>query len=419
MNTLQDCLNRRAYKQALVYLWCLAHDDRIGGGNNFEGWSDEFDEAGHKRRVDDLIEAIEVGNTFIAEDQNEGRGMLALLTAIDNVLARELGLKRRQTELPIADPRSGRHHWVLARRLRPQGYLYKNPTKLAWFHPNHVVLPELLMGDERKLTCSLSPEQPWMDTQEPWPHGAPEHLRIAVASFDDGGKLEGTPRGRGVAYQTVEPADLRLEQARLLIQQAEEQGADILLFPELTLPPELRDRLRDALLERARKRQSSRLKLIGLGSFHQDDTRPNGEPTRRNRACLVAGRDGRILLWQDKFNRASYLGQDESFQPGDQVNLLSTSIGLTALAICKALFDESSHWVWRRLSPDWLLVPSMSNDLKRHIEHTADLWKRHGCVCVVVNQCIEMVAPHPWSYLHCDIECHAGAHLECFDVPVI
>jgi len=394
VNTLQDCLNRRAYKQALVYLWEMANAGVDGGGTAFSThWKRNYERSSHEALVADLEDWLYSGCPT-DRDLNEPATVRALSSALDNLLSDQIANAPFTAFVnPVTSPNSNEQFWLLPRRRAPGlGYLYNEPPgALYFFHPNHIILPVVARHLQQSIPIRI--------TQAPPVQTWPTALRAAIAAFDDDIALQQESRGSSVFFTGTVDDPIRLQAARELIARAERENAHILLFPELTLSPDNQRQLRQELDERRRAGHPSKLLLIGLGSFHEIEHSDQLGEICRNRATLVSGRDGRVLLCQDKFQAASGANVIEDFQPAADLNALLLPIGILAIAICKDLFDEQSNWLWPVLTPEWLLSPSMSNELERHQEKTADLWKRNRCVSVVANQPLTPGKPDCRGYI--------------------
>jgi hypothetical protein len=412
VNTLQDCLNRRAYKQALVYLWEMANAGVDGGGTVFSTfWKRNYERSSHAAMVDDLEDWLDAGCP-IDRDLKDPATARALSSALDRLLSDRIANAPFTAFVnPVTSPSSNEQFWLLPRRRAPGlGYLYNEPPgALYFFHPNHVILPVVA----RQLQQSI----PIRITQTPPVQEWPATLRAAIAAFDDDIALRYESRGSSVLFTGTTDDAIRLQAARELIARAELENAHILLFPELTLSPDNQRCLRQELDERRRAGNPSKLLLIGLGSFHEIEHSDQLVETCRNRATLVSGRDGRVLLYQDKFQAASGANVIEDFQPAAGLNALLLPIGILVIAICKDLFDEQANWLWPVLTPEWLLSPSMSDELERHREKSADLWKRNRCVSVVANQPFTPGKPDCRGYIQQDkVPQPATADLHIVDI---
>lgn len=411
VNTLQECLNRRAYKQALIHLWKIANTDDPDGGSHFSAhMKRNFDAARHALLVEELDIWLDAGCPS-PRDFDEPADLLALVSVLDQMLAAQIADAAFTVfHQPIQSPNGAESFWLLPRRQRVgRGFLYKTPPDhLDFFHPNHIVVPVQACQNKTVIPIRVAEQKP--------PSAWPDKLRIAIAAFDDAIVLHHIDQGAGVYFTDTEDEAARLLAAKALVTRAEQAQTHILLFPELTLSPKNQAALVEELEHRRRAGNPSSLLLIGLGSFHE--TIPPASGRRRNRARLVSGRDGRPLLFQDKFQTARDANVIEDFHPAAEVNALLLPIGLLAIAICKDLFDSRSAWLWTQLMPEWLLTPSMSDKLEPHKAKTVELWNQHCCITLVANQPYSPGKTDSRGYIQCERQPQeASSDLHFVEIP--
>ena len=220
-----------------------------------------------------------------------------------------------------------------------------------------------------------------------------QRLVVAVARFDDGVTEEiNWNHGNGHFHMTgLSDAPTRRRSIEAALDFARQHHADLLVFPELTIPADLRDDIRDDLQARAssvgKESDASALPaLIALGSFHEQDATHQ----HLNRALLV-DRFGDVLLTADKRAKVTIAHQGRDWGEALQVaptpcSLLPLDIGLLALAICKDVFDGPVSRQLQDVGLDWLLAPSMTDHLGPHRTNTGNLLRAHGTVSIVANQ---------------------------------
>lgn len=191
-----------------------------------------------------------------------------------------------------------------------------------------------------------------------------------------------TDTNRSRAFATHTEGDE--ERYRLAIRQidnAEQHGVTLLIFPELTLSIANQEKIVRWLLRRCRDGSPCRIPLIILGSFHRTE-----DGHERNRAILLWGRDGTSIAKHDKYSPATLGELTERFIPGQSALLLHTPIGNLSLAICKDCIDAYADIWLEQLAPDWLLIPSLSDSVSQHLATTRKLWHAHRCISIVANQ---------------------------------
>lgn len=420
MQTLIEWLqNETNYKRALVHLWRLAKKRDEQGNLSFDTWRKGYHPENHRTRIKKAKEWLKTKN-FPVNPFDVQAIYLAMMSALDDLLAEKLRAERLLPSIEPVKDDANQEYWVIPRK--PSGFLFKQPVYLDFFHPNNLIMKAKSFRDEiGTIDFSIKPFD-CLDNKHP------NQLRLAIANFNDDYILQGDELGQSRFFTCTSNDDARLHAAKEMMVTAEKQGAHILLFPELTLSPANQSAVRDWLEQRLINNESSPLLLIGLGSFHENCKESN-QNIQRNRAHVIYGSDGRVLIEQDKFcPAAAGKGEtaiNENFARGCRVNAVMTPFGLLGVAICKDLFDESAEWIWKHLSPSWLLVPSMSDQLDRHKEKTAELLKRHGCTSAVANQNIPPIGQLTLGYLETvkdksgKTRIDATDYLHVFEIPLI
>ncbi|MBF0184552.1 MAG: hypothetical protein HQM06_09205 [Magnetococcales bacterium] len=181
--------------------------------------------------------------------------------------------------------------------------------------------------------------------------------------------------------QHLDDPETRWHSIQNALQQAKAAGAHVVILPELTVCPELRQKVAAWLDDNA-----SAFLLIVPGSYHEtgDQALPH------NRAFLWDG-SGREILQHDKLYA---FGTDhlchEQIAPGNKITLWQTSIGIITLAICRDFCEGEGdvRQLWDTLAPDWLLVPSMSFDtgIGAHEAQAKQLYNHCGSKILLANQ---------------------------------
>lgn len=402
------------YKKAMLLLWLIARSSQAGGGARFNEWAKGFDKTAHLQRRDEVLDWLtrrEEGEDYHPPfNLEQGADCLALLSALDECLAERTAHALPAYRKPVTPPGADSAFWLLPRQSM-FGFLHAQTSNLAFFHPRHVVVAKTSPLGQLALEVdvAISPAT-WRKPGNV--------LRIAVAAFEDRVRLKVERQGDRVFFPATDGEAERLASALEMIDAANREGAHILLFPELTLSPGNQRAIQGEIAERKARHLRSSLLLLGLGSFHDHCSLAIGGTTRRNRAYLIDGRDGRPLLYQDKLQIAQGGDIEEEFQPADRVNTLLTPWGLMAVAICKDLFDAPASDVFRDLTTDWLLVPSMSDKLEPHREKTSSLWKRHRCISVVANQPFQADISGRRGYLQLENAVESVRNLHIFDIDL-
>lgn len=193
--------------------------------------------------------------------------------------------------------------------------------------------------------------------------------------------------------------DAMIEEARRHIERAAEMLADVVIFPELTVSPQMRRSISDAVHTQS---QDSSISLVIAGSFHEaiGDGLPaknvthaldrfgnavqlgNQTPTRdwcheKQNATNLAGEDGELIL-------------HENLQPGSELMLVHTPLGLQCIVNCLDLAQASAISVLRlELIPTSLLwAPSMDGSVSPHLKHAVTLQLNHNTIVTCSNQSV-------------------------------
>lgn len=174
--------------------------------------------------------------------------------------------------------------------------------------------------------------------------------------------------------------DRRWASVEAALEAARDAEARLVVFPELTIDPDVRGRVAD-WLHAARHPFA----LVAAGSFHED---------RRNLGHLL-GADGRALIVHQKLRpmRTMSGGQDvdEDVEIGTELELLYGPQGLVGLAICLDFCEGGEAPVrelWRAVGPGIVLVPSMGagSTTRAHERRATELATHHGTTSIVASQ---------------------------------
>ncbi len=206
-------------------------------------------------------------------------------------------------------------------------------------------------------------------------------LRFFVEAFGDGISprwIEIEPPGWSTRALTDSEGRWRSLQGSL--EQAAAEKADIVIFPELTLCPDLRRRVSQWLNENPEHPFS----LILPGTFHEEQgsgVYNYGE---------LFSRTGLAMLSHRKMVPYEKDSKPERIDAGNRIEILDTPLGLLAMPICLDFCDERSPfgYLWDDLGLDWILVPAFGNaaSLSAHQRRAENLRRAHGTVSVVANQ---------------------------------
>jgi predicted amidohydrolase len=219
---------------------------------------------------------------------------------------------------------------------------------------------------------------------EPRDRGAVE---VATTSFADGSCIEWCRDDRSA--RAVPAAEQRTTALSQALRDAAAAGVDLLIAPELTVPPEHRARLFAEL--RSGGRTAPRVALALLGSFHERRVDRHGSERVYNVAILVDGFGNQVVEHRKlvPFGDHGEVGAPtpEAISVGHEITLVQTPIGLVAVAICKDFCDVHVGTVWRELQPEWLLVPAYGDGATAH--------QRAAHAIALVSATVTVVAHEP------------------------
>jgi predicted amidohydrolase len=204
---------------------------------------------------------------------------------------------------------------------------------------------------------------------------------VATTSFKDGATIEwqrGELGDRAIALRGGDDRAGRLWDA---IQAAALGDVDVLVAPELTVPPGMRDGIADRL-RWSDGEEATPPSFLVLGSFHEQR-----EGRFVNCARLLDGATGNALLEHHKLVQYGvHDGFVEGIQLGDSITVLATPIGTVAIAICKDFCDYHVGPIWHQIQPDWLLVPAYGRGGEAHALSIKAIRNMLGTVVVLAHQ---------------------------------
>ncbi|MBF0382844.1 MAG: hypothetical protein HQL69_17625 [Magnetococcales bacterium] len=184
------------------------------------------------------------------------------------------------------------------------------------------------------------------------------------------------------------------------LKEASKQKSHVVVMPELSVSPEQR-----AVISRWLETNEHQFFMVVAGSFHEIDQNINAEiPV--NRAVVFDGR-GWELFAHDKILAFGTSVCSEIIYPGTAITLLETPFGVFSLAICRDYLeeDQKTQLPWQDLSPDWMLVPSMSSlsGLNAHKRQTKTMANLCGTRSFIPNQCFDgTYEDNQHGFVYCD-----------------
>lgn len=245
---------------------------------------------------------------------------------------------------------------------------------------HHRVLPVEICGYTVRLI--------WHDTIPPTIKMGEEPIAIGAALFEDF-----VPTTDDEPIFRVVRADCRDPEATVdsQIESSLADGCFGIVWPELSVPPPLRDRIVKTLRNRALGcDQRPAPQVIVAGTWHE---------TNDGRAANI----GRVLdgYGSEKLSFVKavpfvYEGRPENILPGDDLPILVTDGQLIAFAICKDFCDHTAGLPYGELDIDLVLVPSLGNaeTMRGHQDKAKQISARFGTRAFVVQQAL-MGEPAP------------------------
>jgi predicted amidohydrolase len=167
-------------------------------------------------------------------------------------------------------------------------------------------------------------------------------MRVALAQLDP----------------TIGDVDTNLGQIRELVEQANTDGADLTVFPELAVHGYALSRVRGGGLLRA-----SDPRLAALASGHSDvlvGFHEDGGVRAYNAAAYVSGSD--LVHVHRKLYLPTYLAWEERkhMSPGQSLRAFETAYARTATLICNDVWQPALPWLAAQDGAELLLVPTNS-----------------------------------------------------------
>lgn len=169
--------------------------------------------------------------------------------------------------------------------------------------------------------------------------------------------------------------------------QAQAQGADVLVLPELLVTPAVRRALQDALYQHAigpaAETGAHAVTAVVAGSFHVPQRAGEAEVWVNQASVLdrwgnevgTEGRSDQAALAQGKFSSVDLVPVVEGNHKADTLWLAHSAIGVHAVGICLDLAQaaDGDELPWKRLPVRWLWSPSLSAITSAHRDRAKTL----------------------------------------------
>lgn len=306
---------------------------------------------------------------------------LAALAALDRYLAEEVdrGFEPRPRRFALPAGEGGGEFWLVPRRPGwSSRFSATQSGHVEYWMRHYQVVPAVHRGIEVRLR------------QAP-PHIG-EALAQVVTPFAAGGFLDGVlPRWISTSpyrCRCLADAEKRRQPVEALLDEAARRGAVIVVLPELTVDPDVRQCVRAWL----RGREHG-IALVAAGSFHEPRSVQDDGPGQGLAYLLDAWGERAMTHTKLRPMRAMPKGEraEEDLEGGRAVELLLVPFGLLGLAICLDFCDSGDAPVadlWTQIGPALMLVPSMGDGSTNsaHRRRALDLARQHATVTVVASQ---------------------------------
>ncbi len=379
MEKVAEFINAESYRQALARLCRLAGSPTIDGRRVLDDW-----ERCHKKNVHAVKRAME---RFVREDApvisdaEVGIDPLLWLQALDEHCYSEISSKCYFRNLRIDDGDGLIYLLPIYQKAVGAARSKQFGNISCWLKYHRAVPLSNSQGISVEVTGIPKGYMDWAAKIF-----AGKTITIAVVHFTDG-------IAPNISYMEpehfvcdgVSDENKRLETAFDHIRHAKRQGAHILLMPELTITPLIRSKIvaeLERLNEGGDENHAMSVPFILLGSFHEQV-----ESGWRNHADAVLGLDGTHLFGCDKRKSVTFNNCKEGIECSPTpLTCLFTPLGLMAMAICKDLFEGEPAAVLASLPLDWLLVPSMSDNINPHKVSARTMYNTGGAIVAVANQ---------------------------------
>lgn len=230
-----------------------------------------------------------------------------------------------------------------------------------------------------------------------------KEFRVYVGTFEDLVKPKLEVTKAGFYIEELENEDLRWEKVQQALQAAKTAEVDCLLFPELTLPPKLREQIINWLYNNCPP-----FTFVLPGSFHEfpekgDFCGPHKSSKHRvNKAILMDGR-GKPIFSQCKIIPFGTFDQAEDIQSGNQITMLNTPVGLMMVLICRDFCEEGPllNSLFDALQPNWIFVPAMTPKpaMSAYVKQAKKLNRAYKTTTIFAHQIFDAQFPDK-PYIH-------------------
>jgi predicted amidohydrolase len=374
MEKVIECIAKNNLHESLVRCWRMLDADFPSFQEQEQAARDQGQGGSYRTQKESIDKAI-WSNEPLRMRNLLREYPLAFLEVLDDYLFHCRDYRSQLSTGVLLDGETYFVHKRVLKRSENTAHGSKTGHMQSWLR-HHWIVPASVNGIEIRLRSA--PECIQKAMEEGLKDGK---VKVHVGSFPDEVKplwLNDDPTKLS-ARELTDP-DKRWQGILEVLGKARGAGASILVLPELTVCPALREKVIDWLDDHT----DHGFILLLPGSFHEEK---NGE--KFNIAELF-NCFGKTVLHHRKLTRYGDSGKQEDIRTGSRIELLDTSIGLIGIPICLDFCEEGAPLgsLWERIGAEWLLVPAFGagSSINAHLRRAEELFRMHGTVSVIANQ---------------------------------
>jgi len=387
----QDYSDKNAFEEAFICLWLITTQGPL------------FSEARSRIKPDSVtlrlkaeyyadlsdVEYLQANKLYNKHPLNtyiESSPLLALWI-LDRHLLSHLQMQRKSSRIIDVELAGEKHEYWLFRR-DPNRILGRKVSEQFMdalrFCPGHGIVPRYTKGIEIKIEPleSITAERlQKFDTLD--------NLKVFYSHFDDDAMPERKPDSGNTGkflFSGLMKEDAREAKLFETLAAAKDQGAHIVVFPELTITPKLHHSIVRWLYEVEDENHS--IIWIVAGSFHEEISDDSGAWINRSYSF---GYEGQIIHKHTKFCSYGTLDDKgyEDIKLWRDIWLVETPLGLVATPICLDFCNINSGSpsanIFSELMVDLCLVPAMDKSDSAHKRQAKNmkLFKGTRTVCAI------------------------------------
>lgn len=329
----------------------------------------------YNRHKEDIATAL-FSNSKIRANRLQAKYPLAFLEAIDEFLFKYYDL---QGDCPPSQIKISGDTYMIHRRVRrnnkDSAHEKQSGHIRAWLR-HHWIIPANIAGYD--IGLRRAPDIVFSACRECLNK---QKLNVYSGSFPDGimpDSQEHNPAG--ITTYRLTDMEGRWQNILKSLEQASKNSAYMIIFPELTICPKLKNRISQWLDDNP----DHPFMLILPGTFHEVI---NGKIFNFGEIfdCF-----GRPVLSHYKLTTFGPTERPENISTGRRIELLDTPIGLIAMPICLDFCENDIPFdrLWNEIGAEWLLVPAYGDEksIDAHMRKAKALQNSHNAVSVVANQ---------------------------------